>query len=101
MINESIALSDPSSCLSIIIVNSPYLSDRHLDFVIHALNQQSDPGFNTFWVEQSPDANPLRQRLNEKACFRWLLLHPGQDYLDIGRCDLLGVGKRISGNTSA
>ena len=63
--------------LSLIIVKNAVLDPRHLDFVIDALNHQTDSRFNTFWIDQSPDPAPLQAQL-ESASFAWQAFHsPG------------------------
>lgn len=59
--------------LSIIITNSPYLSNEHLWFQIDALNKQSDPRFQVFYLNQDRQTQPLREALQE-ARFRWTVL---------------------------
>lgn len=63
--------------ISLIIVKNAVLDPKHLDFVIQALNQQSDRRFNTFWIDQSLDPLPLRHQL-QRAEFDYFILHsPG------------------------
>lgn len=67
-----------SAELSLIIVKNPVLDPRHLDFLMAALNAQSDRRFNTFWLDQSPGPEDLLIRLKSQARFGWQAYHvPG------------------------
>jgi len=49
--------------LSILITNTPYLSDMHLHFQIDALNRQTCRDFQVFYLNQDPDPAPLQSAL--------------------------------------
>ncbi|MEZ0370241.1 MAG: hypothetical protein ACAI44_14225 [Candidatus Sericytochromatia bacterium] len=75
--------------LSLILVKNAVLDPRHLDFVIDALNHQTDSRFNTFWIDQNPDPAPLKAQL-ESARFGWKILHtPGQVIAGVACWDLI------------
>lgn len=69
------ATPDTRRELSIIIVKNPVLDQRHIGFVIHALNQQHDLRFNTFWVDQTETPEVLAGQLDRFARFDWTLVH--------------------------
>lgn len=52
-----------SKTLSLVIVNDHYLADRHLDYLIDTLNQQTCQDFHVFWINQQPTAMILEDKL--------------------------------------
>lgn len=49
--------------LSIVVTNTPYLSQGHLLLQVDAFNRQSARAFQVFYLNQDPDPEPLRQAL--------------------------------------
>ncbi len=61
--------------LSFLIVRNPYLDFDHLRFLVASLNQQSNPHFNTFWLDQTSNSEPLQELLQEQAQFDYIIDH--------------------------
>ncbi len=60
--------------ISLIIVRNPFLSFDHLEYLVDALNRQTEQTFNTFWVDQSDSPQELEDYLSQQAGFPWLHL---------------------------
>lgn len=51
--------------VSIVISNTPYLSDQHLLWQVDALNRQTSKDFQVFYLNQSPDPTALKHILKQ------------------------------------
>lgn len=81
--------------LSLIITNSAYLSDRHLEFQIDALNRQTRRDFQVFYLNQMPQPDSL-QRVLQRAFFPVRLVQLNYPWLAQTCCwDLVTVMGRL------
>lgn len=82
--------------LSFLIVRNPYLDFQHLQFLVAALNQQSNSAFNTFWLDQTTDPEPLQDLLQTQAQFAYTIDHdPPQQVAGVPCWDLTGPFARF------